>query len=178
MILLMGLAGTGKGTQGKLLAEQLSMRLVSMGDVVREYASENQRERMLAGDLLADDETIGMLDQFLVNLDNDDEVILDGFPRSVPQAEWLLEQVTAGRFELRLAFHLVASREALKQRLLARGRADDNEEVIDRRFDEYDKSTAPLLKWLEDHGIDVVEVDAERPVEVINRDMAQQLQIT
>ncbi|MEJ0073169.1 MAG: nucleoside monophosphate kinase [Candidatus Saccharibacteria bacterium] len=176
MILLMGLAGTGKGTQGKLLAELHGMRLISMGDVVREYASENQRDRMLAGDLLADDETIDMLDQFLASLDDEHEVILDGFPRSVPQAEWLLKQVQAGRFDVRLAFHLLASREALKQRLLARGRADDNDEVIAKRFDEYDKSTAPLLKWLEDHGIDVVNVDAERPVDVIQAEMVQQLQ--
>jgi adenylate kinase len=176
VILLMGLAGTGKGTQGTLLADKHGMRLISMGDVVREYASESQRERMLAGDLLADNEVIDMLDQFLASLDDEQEVILDGFPRSVPQAEWLLKQVEAGRFDVRLAFHLIASREALKQRLLARGRADDNDEVIAKRFDEYDKSTAPLLKWLEDHGIDVVNVDAERPVEVIQAEMVQQLQ--
>jgi adenylate kinase len=176
MILLMGIAGSGKGTQGKMLADQHNLHLISMGDVVRMYVTGEQRERMLAGELLNDQEVIGIVDKVLKSLPNDQEVLLDGFPRTIPQAEWLLEQVKAGRFKLDTAFHLVASREAVKKRLLNRARIDDKEDAIEARFDEYEKSTAPLLDWLAQHGVNVVNVDAERSVEEVNTELAQHLQ--
>ena len=175
MILLMGIAGSGKGTQGKMLADTKKLHLVSMGDVVRMYVTGKQRERMLAGELLADKEIIAIVDQVLSSLADHEDVILDGFPRTVPQAEWLVEQCRAGRFDINAIFHLVASRQAVKERLLKRGRLDDVDEAINARFDEYAHSTMPVLKWLEDQGLDVVNVDAERPVEAVNGDLINYL---
>lgn len=171
MILLMGIAGSGKGTQGKMLADQQGFHLISMGDVVRMYVTGAQRERMLAGGLLDDSEVIAIVDKVLASLADKVEVILDGFPRTVAQAEWLLDQAQAGRFELRMALHLVASREAVKERLLGRARIDDKEDAIEKRFDEYERSTAPIIDWLEKHNVTVINVDAERPVEVINQEL-------
>ena len=175
MILLMGIAGSGKGTQGKMLADTRGFHLVSMGDVLRMYVTGKQRERMLAGELLDDKEIIGIVDQVLTSLPNGAEVLMDGFPRTIPQAEWLLEQAKAGRFPLSTAFHLVASRDAVKQRLMKRGRLDDKEQAIEARFDEYERSTSPLLSWLTDHGIDVVNVNAERSVQAVNDDLINYL---
>lgn len=175
MILLMGIAGSGKGTQGKMLADQHGFHLVSMGDVVRMYVTGEQRQRMLAGGLLDDQEIIKIVDKVLASLPSDEEVVLDGFPRTIPQAEWLLEQVKAGRFELKMVFHLAASRAAVKARLLGRARIDDKEEAIEARFDEYERSTAPLLKWLADQGVKVINIDAERPPKVVNADLVKHL---
>lgn len=175
MILLMGIAGSGKGTQGKMLSDLRGFHLISMGDVVRMYATPTQRKRMLAGGLLNDDEIISLVDQVLISLPEGEEIILDGFPRTIPQAEWLLGQADTGRFELQQAFHLQASREAVKQRLLNRARVDDTEAAIEKRFDEYQRSTEPLLKWLEEHGVEVVNINAERPVEIINQDIVGRL---
>jgi adenylate kinase len=175
VILLMGIAGSGKGTQGKMLADARGFHLISMGDIVRMYITGKQRERMLAGELLDDDEIIRIVDQVLTMLPNGAEVLLDGFPRTIPQAEWLLEQVKAGRFPLKTAFHLVASREAVKRRLMTRGRVDDKEEAIEARFDEYERSTTPLLSWLSEHGVDVVNVNAERSVQEVNGDLVNYL---
>lgn len=175
MILLMGIAGSGKGTQGKMLADQHGFHLISMGDVVRMYVTGKQRERMLAGGLLDDQEVISIVDKVLSSLPDDEEVLLDGFPRTIPQAEWLLEQVKAGRFNLKTAFHLVASREAVKARLVKRARIDDVESAIEERFDEYQRSTEPLIEWLSGHGVDVVNIDAERPPETVNTDIVNYL---
>jgi adenylate kinase len=175
MILLMGIAGSGKGTQGKMLADAKGFHLISMGEVLRMYVTGKQRERMLAGELLDDREIIRIVDQVLSSLPDGEEVLMDGFPRTIPQAEWLLEQVKADRFKLKTAFHLVASREAVKQRLISRGRIDDKEAAIEARFDEYERSTAPLLAWLSEHGIDVVDINAERPVEEVNDDLVNYL---
>ncbi len=175
MILLMGIAGSGKGTQGKMLADQHGLHLISMGDVVRMYVTGEQRERMLAGGLLDDQEIIKIVDKVLASLTDDEEVILDGFPRTIPQAEWLLEQVNSGRFHLKKAFHLVASREAVKQRLLGRARIDDVESAIEKRFEEYERSTAPIIKWLNDHNVRVVNINAERSPEAVNQDLVTEL---
>lgn len=175
MILMMGMAGSGKGTQGKMLADAHNMHLISMGDVFRTYATGVVREKMLAGALINDDETIALIDKVLGTLDDSGDILLDGFPRSIPQAEWLLEQANSGRFELDAAFHLVASREALKKRLKVRGRIDDTDEVIEARFDEYERATAPLLDWLGEHGVPVINVDAERSVEAVNTDLVKHI---
>lgn len=175
MILLMGIAGSGKGTQGKMLADARGFHLISMGEVLRMYVTGEQRERMLAGELLPDDEIIKIVDQVLSSLPDGEEVLMDGFPRTIPQAEWLLDQVKAGRWPLKAAFHLVASREAVKQRLLTRARIDDVETAIEERFSEYERSTKPLLEWLSKNGIEVLDVDAERSVDAVNDDIVKYL---
>lgn len=175
MILLMGIAGSGKGTQGKMLADQHGFHLISMGEVLRMYVTGEQREKMLAGGLLDDQEIIKLVEKVLSSLPDDEEVLMDGFPRSIPQAEWLLEQVKKGRFSLRAAFHLVASREAVKSRLMKRARIDDVEAAIEKRFDEYQRSTEPLIKWLSENGVKVTDINAERPPEAVNTDILSHL---
>jgi len=177
MILLMGIAGSGKGTQGKMLADQNKMHLISMGDVLRMYVTGVQRERMLAGGLLDDHEIIAIVGNVLAQIPDDEEVILDGFPRTIKQAEWLIDQVKAGKFSLKLGLHLVASRSAVKQRLLKRGRLDDTESAMEARFDEYERSTMPLINWLNNNGVKVVNIDAERPVEIVNKDITNNLKL-
>lgn len=178
MILLMGIAGSGKGTQGKMLADKLGFHLISMGDVVRMYVTGDQRQRMLAGGLLDDNEIIKIVDKVLTSLPSGEEVLLDGFPRTVPQAEWLLGQVKSGRFDLQIAFHLVASREAVKQRLLGRARIDDKEDAIEKRFDEYERSTMPIIKWLRGHEVNVVDINAERSPDDVHKDLTSYLNQT
>lgn len=175
MILLMGIAGSGKGTQGKMLADARGYHLVSMGEVLRLYVTGKQRERMLAGGLLDDQEIIKIVDQVLKSLPDNEEVLMDGFPRTVPQAEWLLDQVNTGRFNMKAAFHLVASRQAVKERLMRRARIDDVESAIEERFNEYERSTAPVLGWLSKNGVEVVEVNAERSPEEVNSDIVKYL---
>lgn len=175
MILLMGIAGSGKGTQGKMLADQRGYHLVSMGEVLRMYITGEQRERMLTGELLDNQEIIAIIDKVLSSFPDDGQVLMDGFPRTIPQAEWLMAQVKAGRFKLDTALHLVASRQAVKQRLLGRARIDDKEEAIEKRFAEYEKSTRPLLDWLKANGVKVIDINAERTPEEVHADIVKYL---
>jgi adenylate kinase len=176
MILLMGIAGSGKGTQGKMLADQYGFHLISMGDIVRMYVTGEQRKRMLGGELLGDTEIISIVDKVLASID-DDSIILDGFPRTVPQAEWLLEQQKSGRFNVDTAIHLRASHDAVRKRLIGRARIDDTNDAIDARFKEYENSTTPLLAWLENNGVKVLNIDAERSVEEVNTEMVKSLRL-
>ena len=175
MILIMGLPGSGKGTQGKMLADEQGLHLVSMGDLVRMYVTGERRQQMLAGALLDDNEIISMIDGVLAAFNDGADCVLDGFPRTVPQAEWLMEQVKAKRFKISSIIYLTASHEAVTSRLKARGRLDDKEAVIFERFKEYERLTQPLVEWFENQGVKVLRINAERSPNLVNRDIVSQL---
>jgi adenylate kinase len=176
MILLLGIAGAGKGTQGKLLVEKNGYAYFSTGEMLRRYATPAQQERMLSGELLDDDEIITMVDKTLNSLQEAKRCILDGFPRTIAQTDWLLEQVRKGRFELTAIFNLAASEDVVKGRLLARGRPDDTLEAVSRRFEEYKQVTLPILDHLRAANIPVYEVDATREPNVVHDDLMQYLE--
>jgi adenylate kinase len=175
MILLMGIAGAGKGTQGKLLVEKNGYSYLSTGEMLRRYATPEQQKRMLAGELLDDQEIIMMVDKALDGLSDARKSILDGFPRTIVQTDWLLEQVRKGRLELTAIFNLAASEAVVKERLLARGRPDDTLEAVARRFEEYKQVTLPILEHLHAANIPVYEVDATRDPAIVHEDLMRYL---
>ena len=162
MIILMGVAGAGKSMQGKLFADELGYQWLSTGEIFRALANSGEREELRTGKLVGDDEVIDIVDKALVGLDLSKEVILDGYPRTIKQAEWLLTQVADGRLSLTAIFNLVATRKVVKERLLARGRNDDTDAVIDRRFQEYEQKTLPIINFLRDSDIKVEDIDADQ----------------
>jgi len=176
LILLIGIAGSGKGTQGKLLADRYKYRLITMGDIIRLHLSGEQRERLMSGFLLDDQAIIKLLDDVLKTISDDNRVVLDGFPRSVTQAKWLMEQSRTGRFSIDHAFHLVASKEVVKQRLLARSRPDDHDQAIELRFNEYEKATKPIIDWFIDNGVQVLDIDGEKTVKEVHESIASHIQ--
>jgi len=176
LILLIGIAGSGKGTQGKMLADRYKYRLITMGDIIRLHFSGEQREKLMSGFLLDDQAIIKLLDDVLRTIQDDNRVVLDGFPRSVAQAQWLFEQAKSGRFQLNHAFHLVASEEVVKKRLLLRNRPDDNDAAIELRFNEYEKATKPVIEWLIENGVQVLDIDAEKTVQEVHDSIASHIQ--
>lgn len=171
MILLMGIAGSGKGTQGKLLAATRGYHVLSTGDLLRSYGSEDQHTRMHRGELISDDEVTVLLDTALNNLEDQNKTILDGYPRSVAQSKWLLAQAASGRFEIQYVLHLEASREAVKARIHNRARADDHDAAIEARFKEYEQATVPILNYYREHDIEVIEVNGEQPIETVHQEI-------
>jgi adenylate kinase len=124
---------------------------------------------MQTGALLTDQEVTELLDRALQNLDDQDRTILDGYPRSLAQAEWLLSKDKAGRFKVDYVLHLLASREAVKARMHDRGRADDHDDAIEARFREYEQTTLPILAYFEARGVRIIEVDGEQPIETVHK---------
>ncbi len=177
MILLMGLPGAGKGTQGKIMADQHGMHLVSMGEIIRMYVTGNRRSRMLAGELLEDSEVIELVSRILDGIENKNLCVLDGFPRTVAQAEWLLAKAKADGFSISHVIHLIASENTVKDRLHARGRLDDRDDVINERFKEYKELTEPLFSWFKQHNVNVINIDAGRSVDAVNDDVTKSLNL-
>jgi adenylate kinase len=178
VILFMGVAGAGKSMQGKLLADRLALPWLSTGEFLRMLISGQRRKDMLEGKLLKDDETIGLVQKIFNVVDVKNEFILDGFPRSAAQAEWLLMQIKYGQLKLTAVINLQASQEAVRERLLARGRQDDTEAAIKERFAEYEASIVPILEQFKSAGIQIINIDAELKPEEIHAEILSRLGVS
>jgi adenylate kinase len=173
VIIFMGIAGSGKGTQSKLYADRDGYEVISTGELLRAYGSKEQQSRMLSGEILRDEEVTALLDKALGELPDPDKVLLDGYPRRISQADWLLKQQSQGRFTIQGILHLIATRETVKKRLEYRGRPDDHDHAIEERFSSYEKATLPILEYFAHAGVPIVEVDAERPIEEVHAAVMQ-----
>ncbi len=173
MIILMGIAGAGKGTQAKMLVDKDNYSLVSTGDLLRTYATEDQHRRMLEGLLLRDDEIFAMIGKALEKVPDLRKCVLDGTPRSIPQADWLLEQVKQGRFEIKAVVHINVGENIVRHRLVGRGRSDDTNAGITKRFEEYRNNTLPILQYLKNHGIKLFDVDGNQEPDVVHQQIVE-----
>lgn len=167
MILLMGPAGAGKSLQGQKLADEHGYAYISSGEIFRLLVTGHRRAEMLEGKLLSDDEVINVFDKVLDIIDTSDEFILDGFPRTGKQVDWLMGQVEKGRFKKPVVVHMDVSEKATRERLANRGRPDDTEAAITERYRLYESATQPILKQYVGYGVTVHEVSADgTPAEV------------
>lgn len=175
MIILMGVAGAGKSMQGQMLADERGYAWISTGELFRVLVTGKRRQQMLEGKLLSDDEVIELIDKTLKLIDVDKEFLLDGFPRTKPQADWLLEQIKQDRFKLTGVFNFVVSPDVVKERLLKRGREDDTEATINKRFADYEKTTQPILDYFKQRGLEVNDIDAARDPKAVHDEILQHI---
>lgn len=177
-VILLGPPGAGKGTQATALAERLSIPHVSTGDLFRTHVAEQtalgeEAQRYLdSGDLVPDSVTNEMVRERLAQPDARTGFLLDGFPRNVKQAEVLTDMLAENDMPLNAVIELHVSEEQLVERLLARGRSDDTEEVIRRRQQVYREETAPLLDY---YAATVVTVDGMGTVDEVSSRVVESL---
>jgi adenylate kinase len=157
--------------QGKMFADEHGYAWISTGEIFRVLVTGKRRQEMLEGKLLSDDEVISILDTVLNLISSDQEFVLDGFPRTVPQTNWLLEQVHKGRLKLTAVVNLDASEEVVRKRLVSRGRQDDTGEAIAKRFNEYREVTLPILEHLKQEGVHVYSIDASQEPRAVHDDI-------
>jgi len=175
-VLLMGPPGAGKGTHAGHLAGHLGVPVVSTGDLFRRNIADGTelgrtaRRYLDAGEYVPDEVTNAMVRD---RLDQDDAwsgFVLDGYPRTLAQAEVLDHVLGAQGRSLDAVLVLQVKPDALVNRLLRRAeiehRTDDNEEVIRRRFEVYHEQTAPLLELYARRGIHY-EVDASSDIDTV-----------
>lgn len=162
MIIFMGVAGSGKSSQGKMLADKLGLPWLSTGEFLRMLVSGERRKRMVSGELLDDQEIIAMVQKIFQLIDTDEEFVLDGFPRSTAQADWLLSQVKHGQLKVSAVINLEASEEAVSKRLLERGRPDDTKAAITARFREFEEAIKPVLSQFKEMNVPVYDINGEQ----------------
>ena len=151
-LLLIGAPGAGKGTQAERLAERFGIVHISSGDLLRQHVKDRTsigqtiKSYVDRGDLVPDGVVMDMLRKPVVAAAENGGYVLDGFPRTVEQAQASFPTARALGAEVQAAIHLDVAREELVRRLLARRRgSDDTEAVIENRLQVYLDKTVPLL---------------------------------
>lgn len=169
MIIIMGAVGSGKSEQTKILAERLNCPRVSTSQLLRDHPTPDRIAKMTAGELVDDHEVIELLDEAFRKIGADHvEFLMDGSPRSITQAQWMLKQINSGALMLTAIIKLNVSKEVVLERLSKRGRDDDKEAVITKRLATYEAITQPVVDYFRQHGIDVHEVDGEKSVSEVS----------
>lgn len=185
-IILFGPPGAGKGTQAELLVQSRGMVQLSTGDMLRAAIAAGTelglqaKEIMDAGKLVSDDIMIGMIAERMEADDCKNGVILDGFPRTVAQAQALDAMFADKGISLDSVIEIRVDENALFARIEKRAaetggaRSDDNAEVLAARLKVYHDNTAPVLPYYEDKG-QLVTIDGMQPVEEVNKQIEARL---
>jgi adenylate kinase len=176
-IILIGIQGSGKSTQGNLLSEKLSIPYLSSGHIFREMAKEKTpmgryiKETMNAGYLISDEKTLEIVQEYLGRDEYNKGYILDGFPRTVPQAEQFQNGITAA------VYLRVTDKEAL-WRLAGRDdegvREDNNLKAIMKRINLFHEKTEPVIEFYRNKG-KIIDIDGEMQIEEINNKIMDEL---
>jgi adenylate kinase len=185
-ILVLGPQGCGKGTQAQRIKAVYGLPHVATGDMIREMKEQDTdlgrevRELYDAGKLVPDELMIELIRDRLSRGDTVAGFVLDGFPRTMVQAEALDELLGDLGRELDVVFDFqVPDREVLMQRLLNRaeleGRSDDTPDAIETRLALYDRETAPLIEYYRSTRVNVVGLHADRTIDEVFREVEDAL---
>lgn len=168
-LVLLGPPGAGKGTQAQILAARLGVPAISTGEMLRAAVAEaNELGRRVAGIMtsgdLVDDATMAeVVRERLTKEDAGKGFLLDGYPRTLPQAETLAGILGETSRRLNMVLLVDVKEDELVRRAVARGREDDREEVVRERLRVYREKTEPLIGYYEHRGLLRV-VDGSRPI--------------
>lgn len=179
-VVLMGAPGAGKGTQAKRLESLLGLPQVATGDLFRAHLKNQTELGKLArtymdkGELVPNEVTIAMVRDRLSQPDCEAGAILDGFPRTLAQAEALDELLKEFGAKIAVVPYIHVAQDVLVKRLAKRaeieGRADDNEETIRTRMQVYESETAPLLDYYENRAL-LVKINGEQSIDQVSADL-------
>jgi adenylate kinase len=181
-LLLIGAPGSGKGTQAVRLAERLGLTHISSGDLLRQHVTDETtlgkevKEYVTRGDLVPDVLVLDMLRKPIVAANKTGGYVLDGFPRTVEQAEIAYETAKELGVAVQVAIFLDVERAELIRRLLARKRgSDDTQEVIEHRLEVYEEKTRPMIAYYEKRE-QLITVNGARPADEVTWSLQVQLQ--
>jgi adenylate kinase len=178
--LLLAAPGGGKGTQGDRLASHFAVQHISSGDMLRAEAQADTRvgrdvaSYQQRGDLVPDHIVLDLLIPVVVAAAARGGYILDGFPRTVPQAIEAFEVASQLGVTLDATVYLNVPEPVLMERLLGRARADDSADVIRHRLQVFTETTSPLIDYYRNRGI-LVEVDGNQAPESITAEVISRL---
>ena len=180
-IIIFGPPGAGKGTQSKYLAEKFGLYQLSTGEMLRNEIKNNTNigikisTIMAAGSLVSDEIVSELIEKIISNNNYKDQIIFDGFPRSLKQAKILENLLKKYNQKIDLVLKLSVTLTTIKKRIFERKnlekRSDDNEEVAIKRYKMYEKSTEPVIEYYK--KLDLLKViDGERSIEQINKEIS------
>lgn len=159
MIIFFGPAGAGKSVQGQLLSARHGWRWLSAGQLLRDSKDPELLKVMSTGKLVDPEITNRIMGDAITRSKDISHLILDGFPRNMPNAQWLIESKSHHGRDIELAIVLEVPKSELLKRLAIRGRVDDTPEAIDERLRIYRQEMYPILSYFTEQGVNIVHID-------------------
>ena len=170
----MGIQGSGKSTLAKRLQKEHTFIHISTGDVLRRHIDQEtplglEYQKAYEKGIMASDEIMyGMLDDILDGY-IDETIVLDGFPRNIEQLEWF-----ASKYSVEKCIHVEVPKSVAQDRMIQRGRADDNPEAILTRFESFESKTMQVINFYEEYK-KVVRVNNNRSIDSAFKDLTEAL---
>jgi adenylate kinase len=174
--IFLGAPGAGKGTQAQILSQNLGIPHISTGEILRDAIANKTPLGLKAkgyvdnGDLVPDELILELIQERLGQEDAQKGWILDGFPRNVPQADFLMNLLQELNQVCNGVVNLDVPDSVLRERLLGRGRKDDNSATISNRLQVYRQQTAPLIDYYQQHQL-LINVNGDRELSQISEEL-------
>ena len=174
-IILFGPPGCGKGTQATFISEALAIPHLSTGDMLRSAVSSGSeiglkaKNIMESGGLVSDEIVLSIVKERIAKNDCENGFILDGFPRTVNQAE-NLELLLSDNCKLDCVLRIKVDEEEIIKRLIDRAREDDKPDIIKNRFKTYNSETQPLIPFYEERKI-LFNINGMQEIEQVSEDI-------
>jgi len=178
-IVFFGPPGSGKGTQAKLLAKELNISHLSTGDILRDKLRDGDsllKEIMSSGNLVSDEILNQIIADKLISEECKNGYILDGYPRTIAQSEFLLSFAKSNNINLDKIFNFRIDFKIVEERIILRSkqeqRSDDNIDIIKTRLNKYTEETYPVSQYFsENYSQNFFTIDASQEVSKIQKEL-------
>lgn len=175
MIVFFGPAGAGKSVQGQMLAARQGWRWLSAGQLLRDTHDIELLKEMQTGKLVTSETVNKLMGEALKRAKNIDRVILDGFPRELSQAKWLVKTQPEHERAIDLVVVLEVPRSELLKRIEVRGRIDDTPEAVDERLKIYRTEMYPILSYFTEENVNIAHIDGTGSVGQVHDRIMEEL---
>ena len=159
MIIFFGPAGAGKSVQGQMLAAREGWKWLSTGQMFRDSSDKEVKDILKTGELVSDEKTYAVVREAYAKVKDVERLIVDGFPRTMDQAKWLMKEENSQGREVSMVVVLEVPESIIQDRLSLRGRDQDKPAIVARRMNIYRRQMYPVLGFFADKGIKIIHLD-------------------
>lgn len=177
MIIFFGPAGAGKSVQGQILAARYGWRWLSTGQLLRDSQDPKLIKQMSTGGLVDNPTANKVILEALLRSADLKHVVVDGYPRELDQAEWLVSSIPKHGRNIAMVIVLEVPRAEIMRRLTLRGRSDDTPQAIEERLHIYRTQIYPILGYFNKLHVPIVHIDGTGSVGTVHDRIVSELEI-